>query len=401
MVNTSETRNRPETLSHGTTSKEMQPASAWVATICAGRAAATSASLSAGTSMCPLRENFCIKLPVIDRRLASLTRRLSPLALVPRLRRLLPEVLMARINLFLQHFRSESLVGTSLMSSLEHLQLEAGFDNCPLNRPYNPIGPFTTRCWIRSLWESLDYCGVELVVDYPTIPKPRAGDKLLVDIFVEGGSQGSILESLQRCRIAWGLLFLSDMTAANGSSIERKWTRPAAPLTRPASQYDFPSEVPTDDDWNRWEHFWVAQFGASLALPNPLGTWLHKSHRIWEWFYHSAEDAVVHIGHETKSVYTRAGSHGRRHSGKKQYQLVTDGSIIFPTGGIPCSVGNKTKDVVILLNTGPSLAKEDKIDQTFTQFLRSWGGIWMWNNVSNSGGDFRWVLAALEEGMGL
>ena len=317
------------------------------------------------------------------------------------LRRLLPEVLMARINLFLQHFRSESLVGTSLMSSLEHLQLEAGFDNCPLNRPYNPIGPFTTRCWIRSLWESLDYCGVELVVDYPTIPKPRAGDKLLVDIFVEGGSQGSILESLQRCRIAWGLLFLSDMTAANGSSIERKWTRPAAPLTCPASQYDFPSEVPTDEDWNRWEHFWVAQFGASLALPNPLGAWLHKSHRIWEWFYHSAEDAVVHIGHETKSVYMRAGSHGRRHSGKKQYQLVTDGSVNVPTGGIPCSVGNRTKDVVILLNTGPRLAKEDEVDQTFTQFLRSWGGIWMWNNVSNSGGDFRWVLAALEEGTGL
>ena len=84
-------------------------------------------------------------------------------------------------------------------------------------------------------------------MDYPTIPKPRAGDKLLVEIFVKGGSRGSILESLQRCRIAWGLLFLSDMTAANGNSIEWKLTRPAAALTRPASQYDFPSEVPTED----------------------------------------------------------------------------------------------------------------------------------------------------------
>ena len=83
------------------------------------------------------------------------------------LQRLLPDVLMARSNLFLQHFRSDTVVSISLMSTLEHLQLETGFDNCPLNRSYKPLGPFTTRCWIRSLWESLDYCGVELVVDYP------------------------------------------------------------------------------------------------------------------------------------------------------------------------------------------------------------------------------------------
>ena len=317
------------------------------------------------------------------------------------LRRLLPEVLMARINLFLQHFRSDTVVGKSLMSTLEHLQLETGFDNCPLNRPYKPLGPFTTRCWIQSLWESLDYCGVELVVDYPTIPKPRVGDKLVADIFIGGECQEGILGSLQRCRRALGVIFLSDMTAANGSSIERRWTKPETPLLRPATHYDFPAEVPTEEDWSRWEHFWLSQFGASLTLPNPMGAWLHKSHRIWEWFYHSREDLVVHIGYERTSVYTRAGRHGGRRSGKNQYQLVRDENTEVPTGGIPCSVGNKMTDVVILLNTGPSLAKEDAMDQTFTQFLLSWGGEWMWNDVSNSGKDFRWVLSALEDGSGL
>ena len=58
-------------------------------------------------------------------------------------------------------------------------------------------------------------------------------------------------------------------------------------------------------------------------------------------------------------------------------------------------------DVVIMLNTGLSLAKEDVMDQMFIQFLRSWGGKWMWNDVSNSGKDFRWVLTALEDGSGL
>ena len=155
---------------------------------------------------------------------------------------------MARINLFLQHFRSDTVVGTSLMSTLEHLQLETGFDNCPLNRPYKPLGPFTTQCWIQSLWESLDYCGIELVVDYPTISKPRVGDKLVADIFSGGECQEGILGSLQRCRRALGIIFLLDMTAVNGISIEQRWTKPATPLMCPATHYDFPAEIPTKED---------------------------------------------------------------------------------------------------------------------------------------------------------
>ena len=317
------------------------------------------------------------------------------------LRRLLPEVVLARLNLFLQHFRADSMVGTSLMSTLEHLQLEAGFDNCPLNRPFHPLGPFTTRSWIRSLWESLDYCGIELVVDYPIIPHPRVGDKLVVEIFTQEGLQDDTLESLQRCRLAWGFIFLSDMTAANGGSVERRWIKPAPPLERPASHFDFPPEAPTNEDWRRWEHFWLSHLGASLALPNPMGAWLHRSHRVWEWFYHSREDMVVHVGYERTSVYTRAGIHGGRRSGRRQYQLVGDDDMKIPTGGIPCSVGHKSKDVVLLVNTGPSLAAEKTVDQSFTQFLRAWGGEWMWNDVRNSGKDFGWVVTALEEGTGL
>ena len=84
----------------------------------------------------------------------------------------------------MQHYKSPSPVGTSLMASIEHVQLEAGFNDCPLNRPFEPLGPHTTRCWVRSLWESLNYCGVKMTMDYPTIPLPRTGDKLLSDFFV-------------------------------------------------------------------------------------------------------------------------------------------------------------------------------------------------------------------------
>ena len=52
------------------------------------------------------------------------------------------------------------------------------------------------------------------MVDYPTIPKPRVGDKLVADIFIGGECQECIRGSLQRCRRALGIIFLSDMTAS-------------------------------------------------------------------------------------------------------------------------------------------------------------------------------------------
>ena len=67
---------------------------------------------------------------------------------------------------------------------MEHVQLEEGFNNFPRERPYHPLGPLTTRCWVRSLWELLDYCGLQMTVYYLTISSPRTGDKLLADIFV-------------------------------------------------------------------------------------------------------------------------------------------------------------------------------------------------------------------------
>ena len=141
---------------------------------------------------------------------------------------------------------------------MEHLQLEAGFNNYPLDRPYHPLGPLTTRCWVRSLWESLDYCGLHMTVDYPIVPLPRTGDKLLADIFVVRCKEQSSLigqaaattklTGLQRCRNARGLLFLSDMASANGRHIERKWLTPIVEGATPPSTLNFPAEIPTRAD---------------------------------------------------------------------------------------------------------------------------------------------------------
>ena len=94
-----------------------------------------------------------------------------------------------------------------------------------------------------------------MTVDYPIIPLPRTGDKLLADIFVARCKEQSSLigksaartklTGLQRCRNAKGLLFLSDITSANGRHVERKWLTPIAEGATPPSTLNFSAEIPT------------------------------------------------------------------------------------------------------------------------------------------------------------
>ena len=201
-----------------------------------------------------------------------------------------------------------------LTSSLEHLQLEAGYDNCPLHRPFHPLGEFTTPCWLKSLWQSLDCCNIKLMVDYPTIPIPREGDSLVAEFIANRCEDPALLPGLQRCRNASGLLFLSDMTAANGRQVERKMMRPPNKTNLPTTLV-FPKEVPTTTDWLEWAGFWLTNLEPGLTLTSPLGKRVNKSHRIWEWFYLEDEDSIIHRGYDNASLFTREETSATTRSG--------------------------------------------------------------------------------------
>ena len=139
------------------------------------------------------------------------------------LRKLLTEVVIACINLFIQHYNTPSTLGKKLTISLEALQLEVGSDRCPLLIPYCPLGLLATLCWCRSFWESLDYYKFKLELDYDVLQLPREGDVLLIDIFLRANTGQEVLLSLQRCMIKWKAMFLSDLIASNGRQIERRF----------------------------------------------------------------------------------------------------------------------------------------------------------------------------------
>ena len=170
------------------------------------------------------------------------------------------------------------------------------------------------------MWESLDHCGIKLMVDYPVIPKPRAGDELLSDLFAKLGAKENDLPALQRCRNARGMLWMSNMTSANGRQTENRWLRPADRGEINPTALDFTREESTKQDWSTWSEFWLRNFGPGLALVKPLDPWLHTSHRFWEWFYFPTTDEIVHVGPSASTKYGRAKASRVTRSRGNQYQ---------------------------------------------------------------------------------
>ena len=201
-------------------------------------------------------------------------------------------MVIGRINLFLQHYDTPSTLGKKLTISLQCLQLEAGTNGCPLLTPYHPMGPLTTPSWVRSFWQGLDYYNVKMNIDYPVQPIPREEDDLLCNIFCCADPSSVELLSLNRCRIVWELLFLSDMTSANGKHIEHKFLSRPTSENPPRSSFSFSEERPSDQDWTVWAKFWEAFTLPGLVLRKGMGKWIHPSHREWEWFFDVDHDVV-------------------------------------------------------------------------------------------------------------
>ena len=120
------------------------------------------------------------------------------------------------INMFLQHYGVDSVLGGKFRASLEALQLELGCVGCPLRERFEVYGCLATPCWMTSFWERLQHFQFHIHTTYPSLTAPREGDKALTALFVDQGYTGERLCMLNRCRLALRAMFLSDLVCANG-----------------------------------------------------------------------------------------------------------------------------------------------------------------------------------------
>ena len=101
---------------------------------------------------------------------------------------------------------------------------------------------------VERVWERMDHYGFQMRLDYPVLPAPRIKDRLLSALYIQN-SDYSFQEriSLNRCRNAKELLWLSDGTTADGRYLEDRLYNLGG-VEADVSKYVFPEEKPSKSD---------------------------------------------------------------------------------------------------------------------------------------------------------
>ena len=308
------------------------------------------------------------------------------------------EQMICWLNMITQHFGVPSTLGRKFQASLEALQLEIGSQGNPLEESFEQRGELATMCWFRTFWERLECYDFTIYLEYQNLTLPRRGDVMLVTLFLDKGATGRKLISLNRCRLANQLLYLSDMVSANGRRLEKALTLPPTDDTR-CSRFNFPREEPTDEDWIVWLEFWAQVTDAGGLLRQPLGQWLAPTHRIWHWFYDATTDVVTQVL-DDRSNYYHLSATATRTRGGQRYERIQTGPV-GPPAGVPVSVTVETTRYIIRHEVGGELATSPTQPDNFWAFLRSWGGEWMWNSIEDENQDLTWLVDALRNNTAL
>ena len=292
------------------------------------------------------------------------------------------ELMIQRVNLFLQHYDSPYDIGVTLRATMELVQLEAGLRDCPLLHSFQKYGVNTTHCWFRSFWQACDLFGFHLSIDYPTIPIPRERDHLLIDLYhqiaAEWGTEAFI--SWNRCRIACLALFLSDIVTADGRAIDPRYLDGSVMQDPPLSAYEFGQERPCEADWVVWRRFWSEYTFPGYTLYTHLGPWICSSHRPNEWYYNQATDTLFRRTAGGGSFYKRSGN--SRSRSQQRFEIVgPTPSIPDLKDFIPVGVTWQEDGLVNLGAAGPQRYDPPPLQHDLFSLLRSWGGYWMWEHL--------------------
>ena len=120
---------------------------------------------------------------------------------------------------------------------------------------------------------------------------------------------------MNRLRISFQVLFLSDILGASGHLLDKKYLR-RRKIGDKWSTYNFPKENPPNRDINLWQiALWrlVPVGGRNGALGQVIG----EGHKIWAWRTDTAHDRLLHFKPSGGDVYTQARHQRRRNRWKR------------------------------------------------------------------------------------
>jgi len=301
------------------------------------------------------------------------------------------EALVAMSNKLLMHYGCDTATGRFMRASHSLFLLELGISSQPLQESYEKYSFLSTHSWMKMLWEKLSMFGVRTVIADGLVDNPRGGDRFLMQAFVEKGYSRDILLRLNRVRIYWQALFMSDILTASGNKIDPEvLVRPQ--VYRKRSHLRWPTEHPTASDFQTWRDA-ILTLCPSRNAGTGMGTVTAAPHRIWEWRWDENSGCLCRTNADgvSEDVF-RAGRKPNRFYYAETRPVTCNGRncSVEPTHAGQAHGGWRLTSVAQAVVSGPP-------PRSFLEVLHSWGNTWLWDNISLVG-EHGWINEAISDG---
>ena len=176
---------------------------------------------------------------------------------------------------------------------------------------------------------------------------------MLKNIFLSTHPTLAAFVGLNQCRNSWSILFLSDITSANGKLLHQHCLRPTPALTQLTLKFLFTKVRPSAQDWLVWKEFWQQFTNDGLSLPSSLGSWIESSHITWDWYW-DEHLQLVQRRYPNRIDYFLPTGTGRTR-GRKTFVLTSTHHDNRESSGLPCSVNILDNQSISLLSVRPKL----------------------------------------------
>jgi hypothetical protein len=138
-------------------------------------------------------------------------------------------------------------------------------------------------------------------MDFKIIPFPRERDQVIMEIFFAEDLSLEAIRSLGQCRGTLEVIFLSNVTTADGQYLKKFIFDPGCKNSK--SKYKFPRKKLSNKDWCTWFNFWHSFTLTGDKLKVPLGNRIHPTHHIWKWYYRVHDDDLQRLNDGTLYHY--------------------------------------------------------------------------------------------------
>ncbi len=195
---------------------------------------------------------------------------------------------IARIKDTMHHSSIDTFTGQLYRGTLEAMILEVGFGTNIFHLPFLELHHLATQSLVKTTWEFTSEHSLHIKHDID-IPLPGINDTPLMQLFYDKGARGSLLKTLNNCRLYLKAFHLSDITDFSGTFITDSACQGNVSSLQ-TNDFLWPHQgKPSASAWCIWQTFLNENITyRNRRLRHSLGPWLITGN--WKWFYNPRDE---------------------------------------------------------------------------------------------------------------